>query len=140
MRVFDRLPFDKSQIMRISRGFRIGLILLIATAMLAVTANFYMADEVFVKSTTLPVYIFFFLIMFIVGMFIEYASLWCRRGKNFYCTSTVIHGLAFLLVTYETGVFYSAGRDVYAHPPSYSLTSALSHMVTERPHTAGSQI
>ena len=129
MQLLDRLPLGNIQIIKVSRSMRILSIMFISASLIAITANFYMADAVYAQATTLPFYILFFLMMYLVGIFIEYASLWCRRDYNFHCASVAIHSLAVMLVTYEIGAFYSADQNVYLHAPSYSLTSALSHLV-----------
>lgn len=130
MQLLDRFSLGNFQIKKVSRGIRILSIIFISASLIAITANFYMADAVYAQATTLPFYILFFLMMYLVGIFIEYASLWCKRDYNFHCASVAVHCLALMLVTYEIGAFYSADKEVYSHPPSYSLTSALSHIVT----------
>jgi len=130
MQLLDRFSLGNFQIKKVSRGIRRLSIIFISASLIAITANFYMADAVYAQATTLPFYILFFLMMYLVGIFIEYASLWCKRDYNFHCASVAVHCLALMLVTYEIGAFYSADKEVYSHPPSYSLTSALSHIVT----------
>ncbi|MCF6198435.1 MAG: hypothetical protein L3J67_03390 [Hyphomicrobiaceae bacterium] len=130
MQFLDRFSLGNFQIVKVSRSMRILSIIFISVSLIAITTNFYMADAVYAQATTLPFYILFFLMMYLVGIFMEYASLWCKRDYNFHCASVAVHCLALMLVTYEIGAFYSADKNVYSHPPSYSLTSALSHIVT----------
>ena len=130
MHFLDKVSVKKDQMIKVLRSMRYLSVIMISVALMAVASNFYMADAVFAKVTSLPFYVMFFLIMFLVGMLIEYASLWCKRDKNYYCAGVAAHCLALLLVTYETGAFYSAGQSAYAQPPSYSLTAGLSHILT----------
>ncbi len=130
MQLSDRFSLENIQMVKVSRSMRYLSVIFISVSLIAISVNFYMADAVYLQATTLPFYILFFLMMYLVGIFIEYASLWCKRDYNFHCASVAVHCLALMLVTYEIGAFYSADQNVYSHPPSYSLTSALSHIVT----------
>lgn len=122
-------PTIHDRIVDISRATRQVSIVFISIAMFAITANFYFADEVFARASVLPIYIFFFMLMYVLCMLVEYMSLWCKRDKGFHYMRVSIHALALFLVTLEIGSFYGSGRDVYTELPSYSLTQALSQMV-----------
>ena len=130
MHFFDRFPVKDLKVAEISHRMRTFSIIFISVALMAIFVNFYMAGAVYAPATALPFYIFFFMIMFMVGISIDYASLWCKRNYKFHCASVAAHCMALMLVTYETGTFYNADENVYSQPPSYSLTSVLSHIVT----------
>ena len=118
-----------NHVRHISRITRMVSLVLISIAMIAITINFHTADAVLAKSSVLPVYILFFILMYMTCVLVEYGSLWCERGQNFHFTRVSVHCLALLLVTFEVGSFYSADQNVYSRLPTYSLTQALSHIV-----------
>ncbi len=113
----------------ISRRGRIVVPTVIFLAMTAISVSFYRADAVFVTASSLPFYILFFILMYLVCFGVEYLSLWCRREQGFHCARVVVHCLAFMLVSYETGNFFGSKTDSYSHFPTYSVTKVLSHIV-----------
>ena len=117
------------QVIHISRFTRMLSLVLISIAMIAITINFHAADAVLAKASVLPVYIFFFILMYMACVLVEYVSLWCERGQGFHFARVSVHCLALLLVTFEVGSFYSSDQNVYSRLPTYSMTQALSHLV-----------
>ena len=119
-----------SHVVNISRITRTISLILISIAMISITLNFHKADAVFAKASVLPVYILFFILMYMACILVEYISLWCERGQSFHCARVFVHCMALLLVTFEVGTFYSSDHDAYSHLPSYSITQVLSHIIT----------
>ena len=113
----------------ISRITRTVSLILISLAMIAVTINFHTAGAVLGEASVLPVYIFFFILMYMACLLVEYVSLWCERGNGFYRARVFVHCAALLLVTFEVGTFYSSGQDGYSHLSSNTMTQVLSHIV-----------
>ena len=122
--------FSFTRVIWLSRMIRTVSLILISIAMIAITVNFHQADAVFAQASVLPVYILFFILMYMACILVEYVSLWCERGQNFHSARMFVHCAALLLVTFEVGTFYSSGLEVYSHLPSHSLTQVLSHIVT----------
>jgi hypothetical protein len=129
MQTYDLRSSENIRIANISRRTRVFVPVLISLAMMAVSVNFYQADAVFLQASVLPFYILFFVLMYVACLGVEYVSLWCERGKSFHCARVAVHCLALMLVTFETGTFYSSKIDVYSQFPSYSLSKALSYVV-----------
>lgn len=129
MHTYENSRNENIIVANISRRTRILAPIFISLAMVAVSINFYQADAVFLQASVLPFYILFFILMYVVCLGVEYVSLWCERGKSFHCARVAVHCLALMLVTYETGSFYSSKSDVYSQFPSYSLSKALSYVV-----------
>jgi hypothetical protein len=125
----ERTLTNRFDIVSISRSSRIVSLILISIAMLAISINFHMADAWYLKASVLPVYIFFFVLMYISCIVVEYFSLWCERGMSFHYTRISVNALALMLVMFETGTFFGANQDAYSHLPAYSVTSALSHII-----------
>ncbi len=129
MQISSYSLFRKIHVVDISRRARLYTLILISVAMLVLSANFYRADAVYGQASVLPVYVLFFILMYMACILVEYVSLWCERDRSFHCARVVVHGMALMLVTYEMGMFYGADRDVYSQLPSYSITKVLSHIV-----------
>ena len=119
-----------SRVVIISRMTRSISLIFISIAMIAITLDFHTADAVFAQASVLPVYLLFFILMYLACILVEYVSLWCERDQNFHSARVLVHCVALLLVTFEVGTFYSSDHDAYSHLPSYSLTQILSHIIT----------
>ncbi len=130
MQISQHRPSSVTRVINLSRMSRTISLFLISAAMIAITLNFHQADAVFARASVLPVYILFFILMYMACILVEYVSLWCERGQSFHCARVFVHCVALLLVTFEVGTFYSSGQEVYSHLPSHSLTQVLSHIVT----------
>ena len=130
MTVKAQLTSKDIRLVDISRGTRVTALFMISLAMVAITANFYQADTIYLRASVLPVYIFFFILMYLSCILVEYLSLWCDREKRFHCCRMAVHCVALLLVTFEVGAFYISDHTAYSQLPSYSLTSVLSNIVT----------
>ncbi len=130
MQISQNGPSSNSHVINISRISRLISLILICLSMVAITLDFHQADAVFARASVLPVYLLFFILMYLACILVEYVSLWCERGQSFHCARVFVHCVALLLVTFEVGTFYSSGTDVYSHLPDHSLTRILSHVVT----------
>ncbi len=97
-------------------------------AMTIIVGTFYQADAISSRSSVLPSYILFFILIYLACLMVEYLSLWCERDQNFHCCRMAVHSLALVLVTYEVSVFYAADQHIYSQLPSYSVTSLLSNL------------
>ena len=76
--------FSFTRVIWLSRMIRTVSLILISIAMIAITVNFHQADAVFAQASVLPVYILFFILMYMACILVEYVSLWCERGQNFH--------------------------------------------------------
>ena len=125
MGVYNSSFRNKIRIASLSRVLRPVSLILIFVAILMVSFNFYIADAVYARKSVLPLYIFFFILLYVGCITVEYISLWCARGKVFHFCPTAVHGLALILVTYEVGTFYSANGNVYSQLPTHSAMSII---------------
>ena len=130
MQISQPIPSSVTRVTNLSRMSRTVSLILISVATIAITFNFHQADAVFAHASVLPVYILFFILMYMACILVEYISLWCERGQSFHFARVSVHCVALLLVTFEVGTFFSSGQEVYSHLPSHSLTQVLSHIVT----------